>query len=93
MLIADDFSEELLHAHEQEVERLKDEIQSKEILLPRVREWMQLKLDEEELERSANDPNRFSKRGGAMLKEERMRKRVNVLKPKVCDSFDRQNPS
>ena len=82
-LMADDFSEELLHAHEQEVERLKDEIQSKEILLPRVREWMQLKLDEEELERSANDPNRFSKRGGAMLKEERMRKRVNVLKPKV----------
>lgn len=81
--VTDEFSEELLHAHEQEVERLKDEIHSKETLLPRVREWMALRLDEEELERSMNDPNRFSKRGGAMLKEERMRKRVNMLKPKV----------
>jgi len=48
-----------------------------------VREWYALKADEEELERSALDPNRFSKRGGAMLREEKLRKRVGVLMPKV----------
>jgi protein regulator of cytokinesis 1 len=49
-----------------------------------VREWHALVLEEEELERLQNDPDRFKRRGGAMLKEEKSRKRVMVLKPKVC---------
>ncbi|OCF38366.1 hypothetical protein I317_07862 [Kwoniella heveanensis CBS 569] len=81
--IDDDYSEELLHQHEQEIERLREEIESKSSLLPKVREWHALVRDEEELERSANDPNRFKMRGGAMLKEEKMRKRVGILKPKI----------
>ncbi|WWC87953.1 uncharacterized protein L201_002853 [Kwoniella dendrophila CBS 6074] len=81
--IDDDYSEELLHLHEEEINRLKEEVESKSALLPRVREWHALVRDEEELERSANDPNRFKMRGGAMLKEEKMRKRVAVLKPKI----------
>ena len=55
----------------------------KATLLPKVREWHLLKLDEEELERNANNPNRFSARGGAMLREEKLRKRVGTLLPRV----------
>lgn len=55
--------------------------------LVRVKEWIQLKADEEALEISAADPNRFKKRGTAMLQEEKMRKRVEKLKPKVREGM------
>ncbi|WVN90704.1 uncharacterized protein L203_105946 [Cryptococcus depauperatus CBS 7841] len=81
--IDDDYTEELLRLHELEIERLRGEVESKAALLPKVREWHVLVGDEEELERNSLDPNRFSRRGGAMLREEKLRKRVNVLKPKI----------
>ncbi|WVW80220.1 hypothetical protein I302_102198 [Kwoniella bestiolae CBS 10118] len=81
--IDDDYTEEVLHLHEEEINRLREEVESKSTLLPKVREWHALVRDEEELERSATDPNRFKMRGGAMLKEEKMRKRVTLLKPKI----------
>ncbi|WWD16447.1 hypothetical protein CI109_100873 [Kwoniella shandongensis] len=81
--IDDDYSEELLHLHEAEIERLRAEVESKLALLPKVREWHTLVNDEDELERNSHDPNRFSKRGGAMLREEKLRKRVMILKPKI----------
>jgi len=91
MLIpTDDYTEELLLAHEEEAERLRAEVASKASLLPKVREWHALKLDEDELERNANDPNRFSARGGAMLREEKLRKRVGILLPKVSKQLDAQ---
>jgi len=91
MLIpTDDYTEELLLAHEKEAERLRAEVESKASLLPKVREWHALKLDEDELERNANDPNRFSARGGAMLREEKLRKRVGILLPKVSKQIDAQ---
>lgn len=88
--LADDYTEELLQAHEDEAERLRAEIESKATMLPKVREWHALKADEEELERTQNDPNRFSARGGAMLREEKLRKRVGVLLPRV--SLSREKP-
>ncbi|KAK8861636.1 hypothetical protein IAR55_002459 [Kwoniella newhampshirensis] len=81
--IDDDYTEELLHLHEAEIERLRDEVESKVVLLPKVREWHALVNDEDELERNSHDPNRFSRRGGAMLREEKLRKRVTILKPKI----------
>lgn len=83
--IDDEYTEELLSAHEAEAERLRAEVESAGVHLSRVKEWMALKADEEELERSAADPNRFKKRGTAMLQEERMRKRVEKRKPKVSE--------
>jgi protein regulator of cytokinesis 1 len=80
---ADDYTEELLQAHEDEAERLRAEIESKAGMLPKVRDWHALKADEEELERNQNNPNRFSARGGAMLREEKLRKRVGILLPRV----------
>lgn len=81
--IDDEYSEELLKEHEDEAERLRAEIEAKGSMLIKVKEWIQLKFDEEELERNAHDPDRFKKRGSAMLKEEKMRKRVEKLKPKI----------
>lgn len=77
------YTEELLQAHEEYSELLKSEIESKATILPKVREWHTLVADEEELERTANDPNRFKMRGGALLREEKLRKRVQILKPRV----------
>lgn len=79
----EEYTEDLLHLHEKQVERLEEEVESKKNILPKVREWFRLVEDEEELERNERDPNRFSRRGGAMLREEKLRKRVNVLKPKI----------
>ncbi|OXG27394.1 hypothetical protein C360_06189 [Cryptococcus neoformans Bt15] len=79
----EEYTEDLLHLHEKQIERLEEEVESKKNILPKVREWFRLVEDEEELERNERDPNRFSRRGGAMLREEKLRKRVNVLKPKI----------
>ncbi|KIR70779.1 hypothetical protein I310_05630 [Cryptococcus deuterogattii CA1014] len=71
----EEYTEDLLHLHEKEIERLEEEVESKKNILPKVREWFKLVEDEEELERNEKDPNRFSRRGGAMLREEKLRKR------------------
>lgn len=84
---ADDFTEDLLEAHEQYAEELRAEMTSKAALLPRVKEWHVLVLEEEELEKAQNDPDRYKRRGGAMLREEKLRNRVTKLKPKVCRVF------
>lgn len=73
----------MLKAHEEYSERLKDEVDSKATIIPKVREWHTLVEEEEELERLASDPNRFKMRGGALLREEKLRKRIQVLKPRV----------
>ncbi|BEJ16879.1 hypothetical protein CspHIS471_0602800 [Cutaneotrichosporon sp. HIS471] len=81
--INDEYSEELLEEHEEEAARLRSQLETSGVHLARVKEWLAIKADEEELERSAADPNRFKKRGTAMLQEERMRKRVEKRKPKI----------
>ena len=81
--IDDNYTEELLERHEEEAARLRAEVELRGKMLPKVKEWISIKAEEEELERSAQDPNRFKKRGTAMLREEKMRKRVEKLKPKV----------
>lgn len=79
----DNYTEELLQAHEEYSELLRSEIESKAAILPKVREWHKLVEEEEELERMSSDPNRFKMRGGALLREEKLRKRIQVLKPRV----------
>jgi protein regulator of cytokinesis 1 len=79
----DDYSEEILAEHESYIEQLRAEIESKSNLLPKVREWHALVVEEDELERAQTDPDRYKRRGGAMLREEKLRKRVTMLKPKV----------
>jgi protein regulator of cytokinesis 1 len=89
----DDYTEALLEAHETYAEHLRAEMQSKSALLPRVREWHTLVIEEDELERAQNDPDRYKRRGGAMLREEKLRNRVTRLKPRVEEEMLRMIPA
>ncbi len=76
-------SEELLAAHEDYLASLQAEWDLKQPVLAKVQDWYAILQDEQDLAVRMTDPNRFKKGGAAMLQEEKMRKRVNVLKPKV----------
>jgi hypothetical protein len=62
---------------------LTEEVLIKGALLSKAQEWVDLKAKEEELDAKRNGPDRFNTRGGALLQEEKMRKRLGILKPKV----------
>ncbi|KZT54876.1 hypothetical protein CALCODRAFT_485197 [Calocera cornea HHB12733] len=81
-----DHSEELLTRHEDEIERLRAERAEKAPILSHVQKYFQLCDEERELEAAAQDPTRLlGKRGdaGRLLREEKMRKRVQREKPKL----------
>ena len=79
------YTDELLEAHEHELERLQAEASSKRELLRFVAQWLDIMDEERELLAITQDPSRLTGRRppGAMLAEEKMRKRVTLLKPKV----------
>ena len=79
------YTDELLEAHEKELERLQAEAASKRELLRFVAQWLDIMDEERELLAITQDPSRLTGRRppGAMLAEEKMRKRVTILKPKV----------
>ncbi|KZO94497.1 hypothetical protein CALVIDRAFT_538955 [Calocera viscosa TUFC12733] len=82
----EDHSEELLTRHESEIERLRTEREEKAPILTHVQKYFQLCDEERELEAAAQDPTRLlGKRGdaGRLLREEKMRKRVQREKPKL----------
>ncbi|KAJ9093602.1 hypothetical protein QFC19_008269 [Naganishia cerealis] len=76
-----DESEDVLKLHEEEVLRLQSELSSKERILPRVEEWVELRIQQQDLEAKRNGPDRFNTRGGALLLEERTRKRIEKKMP------------
>lgn len=78
-----DESEDALTLHEEEVQRLQSELNSKDGILPRVEEWADLRIQQQELEAKRNGPDRFNTRGGALLLEERTRKRIEKKMPLV----------
>ena len=78
----EEYSEELLKEEEDECQRLRDEVNAKGPVLKKVKEWIQLKRDEVKLSTIEADPDRF-KKARNMLEEEKLRKRVEKLKPKI----------
>jgi protein regulator of cytokinesis 1 len=84
---ADEFSEELLTRHEEEITNLKEELKAKGPLLQNIRKYLDICGEEAELAASAADQSRLMGRGprdpGRLLREEKMRKRVFKEKPKV----------
>lgn len=73
---------------------LSEETDKKLALLDTVTKYQQVLQEEKEMEERARDPNRFKNtRGGAMLKEEKMRKRVKILKPKLETELLRDIPA
>jgi protein regulator of cytokinesis 1 len=85
---ADEFTEELLTRHEEEVQQLKEELKQKAGLLAGIKKYMEICGEEQELAASAQDQSRLLGRGprdpGRLLREEKMRKRVYKEKPRVC---------
>ena len=83
-------SDELLALHEEKVQELSEEVRVKARPLELVRQYTRLLEEAQELEASAKDTSRLMARGagqkrdpGRLLREEKMRKRIKVLKPKV----------
>jgi len=84
---SDEHTEELLLLHEDEIKRLKEERRTKAYLLPSVRKYFDICEEEKELANTASDQSRLLGRGprdpGRLLREEKMRKRVQKEKPRL----------
>ncbi|KDR79106.1 hypothetical protein GALMADRAFT_92933 [Galerina marginata CBS 339.88] len=83
----DEFTEELLTIHEDEIKRLKDERRVKAPLLAGIKKYFEICEEEKELAAAASDQSRLTGRGprdpGRLLREEKMRKRVSKEKPRL----------
>ncbi|KAJ3509210.1 hypothetical protein NLJ89_g5340 [Agrocybe chaxingu] len=83
----DEFTEELLTIHEDEIRRLKEERRAKAPLLSSVKKYFEICNEEKELAAAASDQSRLTGRGprdpGRLLREEKMRKRVSKEKPRL----------
>ncbi|KAI8513726.1 PREDICTED: protein regulator of cytokinesis 1-like isoform X1 [Branchiostoma belcheri] len=86
---SDDFTEDLLEIHDQQVARLKQYYDSNRDILKFVEKWEDLWKKMLEFERRANDPSRYNNRGGGLLQEEKERKKVHKLLPKVEEEVSR----
>ncbi|TFK37089.1 microtubule associated protein-domain-containing protein [Crucibulum laeve] len=83
----DEFTEELLTIHEDEIRRLKEERRIKAPLLAGIKKYFEICEEEKELAAAASDQSRLLGRGprdpGRLLREEKMRKRVSKEKPRL----------
>ncbi|KAM4734332.1 protein regulator of cytokinesis 1-like [Anableps anableps] len=79
----DDFTEELLNLHEAEFRSLKKYYEDHKELFEGVTKWQDNWNLYLELDRKANDPSRFTNRGGNLLKEEKQRTELQKSLPKL----------
>ncbi|KAJ1305438.1 hypothetical protein OPQ81_000448 [Rhizoctonia solani] len=84
----DEPSEDLLARHEDEAARLRGELASKHALLAKAQKWEAIVGEQRALAAAASDQTRLTGRGvrgdpGRLLREEKMRKRVEREKPKL----------
>ncbi|KAG8702308.1 hypothetical protein FRC09_004809 [Ceratobasidium sp. 395] len=84
----DEPSEDLLTRHEDEASRLRSELSSKHALLAKAQKWEAIVGEQRALAAAAADQSRLTGRGvrgdpGRLLREEKMRKRVQREKPKL----------
>ncbi|KAJ8285310.1 hypothetical protein GJAV_G00025400 [Gymnothorax javanicus] len=77
------FTEELLASHDEELLRMKSFYEEAHPLLEMVEKWNTNWVIFQDFEKKASDPNRFSNRGGTLLKEAKERVRVQKLLPKL----------
>ncbi|CAE6433798.1 unnamed protein product [Rhizoctonia solani] len=84
----DEPSEDLLSRHEDEAARLRAELASKHAILAKAQKWEAIVGEQRALAAAASDQTRLTGRGvrgdpGRLLREEKMRKRVEREKPKL----------
>uniref|UniRef100_A0A6I8Q3X8 Protein regulator of cytokinesis 1, gene 2 n=1 Tax=Xenopus tropicalis TaxID=8364 RepID=A0A6I8Q3X8_XENTR len=79
----DDFTEELLSQHDEEVVRMRLQYEKCREMLDAVNKWETSWGQFVLLEKKATDPNRFSNRGGSLLKEEKERAKLQKMLSKL----------
>ncbi|MCJ8740927.1 hypothetical protein PDJAM_G00064660 [Pangasius djambal] len=77
------YTEELLSLHDCELLKVKEFYEKARPLLENIEKWERNWALFQDFERKAADPNRFSNRGGALLKESKDRAKVQKLLPKL----------
>uniref|UniRef100_A0A8C1Y6T5 Protein regulator of cytokinesis 1a n=1 Tax=Cyprinus carpio TaxID=7962 RepID=A0A8C1Y6T5_CYPCA len=75
----DHYTEELLALHDNELLRMKAFYEAAQPILEDLEKWKRNWALFQEFERKAADPNRFSNRGGSLLKESKDRAKVQKL--------------
>ncbi|MBN3310032.1 PRC1 regulator, partial [Amia calva] len=79
----DNFTEELLTKHDEELLRVKEYYKNAKPMLENVERWEKNWVLFQDFERKASDPNRFSNRGGTLLKDAKERVKVQKMLPKL----------
>lgn len=79
----ENYTEALLDEHEREVKKLKKYYEDHKQMFESLEKWDSFFRQMIEMERKANDPNRFNNRGGKLLQEEKARKKVLKDLPKI----------
>ncbi|XP_016368247.1 protein regulator of cytokinesis 1-like [Sinocyclocheilus rhinocerous] len=82
-LLLNHYTEELLSLHDNELLRMKAFYEAAQPILEDLEKWKRNWALFQEFERKAVDPNRFSNRGGSLLKESKDRAKVQKLLPKL----------
>ncbi|XP_029645521.1 protein regulator of cytokinesis 1 isoform X2 [Octopus sinensis] len=77
------FTDEIADALEAEINNLQGFYERHKNLYSQVRQWEEILEEYTVLEKKATDPNRFNNRGGALLQEEKARKRIIKELPKL----------
>ncbi|XP_040180323.1 protein regulator of cytokinesis 1-like isoform X2 [Rana temporaria] len=80
---SDHFTEDLLSQHDNEIVKLKLQYEKCKPILDSIAKWETNWSQFSALEKKANDPNRFSNRGGSLLKEEKERVKFQKLLSKL----------
>ncbi|XP_022080595.1 protein regulator of cytokinesis 1-like isoform X2 [Acanthaster planci] len=79
----DEFTEELLLQHDEELARVKAYYEKNKEILECIKKREEMWKQMLEFEKRANDPNRYNNRGGNLLQEEKERKKINRDLPKL----------
>ncbi|XP_051956723.1 protein regulator of cytokinesis 1-like [Xyrauchen texanus] len=77
------YTEELLALHDEELLKMKTFYETAQTILEDLEKWKRNWALFQEFERKAADPNRFSNRGGSLLRESKDRAKVQKLLPKL----------
>ncbi|XP_041755356.1 protein regulator of cytokinesis 1 isoform X2 [Coregonus clupeaformis] len=77
------FTEELLALHDAALLKVKNYYDQVKPLLEALQKWEKYWAVFQDFEKKANDPNRFSNRGGALLKEAKEKVKIQKMLPKL----------
>ncbi|XP_053320362.1 protein regulator of cytokinesis 1 isoform X2 [Spea bombifrons] len=79
----EDYSEDLLCLHDAEINRMKHYYEVHKEMFEGVQKWEENWKLFLEFDKKATDPNRFTNRGGNLLKEEKQRAKLQKMLPKL----------